>query len=73
MYKRYGLLGSMRLCISLFYTKLKHPQARLIRLPFDIRNKQYIKIGKNFTTGFGCRIEALEVAGQKSPKIKLSK
>ncbi|WP_223440534.1 acetyltransferase [Polaribacter litorisediminis] len=32
--------------------------ARLIRLPFDIRNKRYIKIGDHFTTGFGCRIEA---------------
>lgn len=58
MLKKYGLLGTIRLLTSLIYTKVFYPRARLIRLPFDIRNKRYIKIGKNFTTGFGCRIEA---------------
>ncbi|TZF86451.1 acetyltransferase (plasmid) [Pedobacter sp. BS3] len=58
MYKRYGLLGSIRLVISLIYTKTVCSRARLVRLPFDIRNKQYISIGKGFTSGFGCRIEA---------------
>jgi acetyltransferase-like isoleucine patch superfamily enzyme len=58
MFKRYGLLGTLRLIISLIYTKIVYRHARLIRLPFDIRNKRNIKIGKNFTAGFGCRIEA---------------
>ncbi|WP_016991093.1 DapH/DapD/GlmU-related protein [Flavobacterium sp. ACAM 123] len=58
MYERYGLLGSFRLFISLIYTKIVYPNARLIRLPFDIRNKRNIIIGKSFTTGVGCRIEA---------------
>jgi lipopolysaccharide O-acetyltransferase len=58
MIKRYGFLGSIRLLASLIYTKIFFREARLIRLPFDIRNKRNIKIGKNFTTGFGCRIEA---------------
>jgi acetyltransferase-like isoleucine patch superfamily enzyme len=58
MIKRYGLLGSIKLLISFIYTKLFFNQARLIRLPFDIRNKKSIKIGKGFTTGFGCRLEA---------------
>jgi len=58
MIRRYGFLGSSRLFISLIYTKIFFPQARIIRLPFDIRNKKYISIGKNFTAGFGCRIEA---------------
>jgi acetyltransferase-like isoleucine patch superfamily enzyme len=58
MLKRYGIIGGARLLISLIYTKLFFRQARLIRLPFDIRSKRLIKIGKNFTTGFGCRIEA---------------
>lgn len=35
-----------------------YPNVRLIRLPFDIRNKRNISIGKGFTTGVGCRIEA---------------
>jgi acetyltransferase-like isoleucine patch superfamily enzyme len=58
MLNRYGLIGSFRLIISLIYTKINYKQARLIRLPFDIRNKRNIQIGKNFTAGFGCRIEA---------------
>lgn len=57
--KKYGCIGSAKLVVSLFYTKLFFPKARLIRLPFDIRNRKNIKIGNNFTTGFGCRIEAL--------------
>jgi len=58
MLKRYGFFGVLKLIISLIYTKIFFRKARLIRLPFDIRNKKLIKIGKNFTTGFGCRIEA---------------
>lgn len=58
MLKRYGFFGVIRLSISWVYTKLFYPQARLIRLPFDIRNAHNIILGKNFTTGFGCRIEA---------------
>lgn len=61
MIKRYGIIGSVKLFISLIYTKLFFRQARLIRLPFDIRNKKNIKIGKNFTAGFGCRIEAFSL------------
>jgi len=61
MYKRYGVRGVIKLTLSLIFTKLFFPQARLIRLPFDIRNKHRIKIGKAFTTGFGCRIEAQPV------------
>jgi lipopolysaccharide O-acetyltransferase len=57
MYK-YDYLGTIRLLFSFIYTKIFFPKARLIRLPFDIRNKRFITIGKDFTTGFGCRIEA---------------
>ena len=58
MLRRYGILGSIKLIISIIYTKIFFNNARLIRLPFDIRNKKNIKIGKNFTSGFGCRLEA---------------
>lgn len=54
----YGIIGTVRLVISFLYTKLFYRNARLIRLPFDIRNRKFIKIGDNFTTGFSCRIEA---------------
>lgn len=59
MIQKYGIIGTLRLVISLLYTKLCFPNARIIRLPFDIRNKSLIKIGKGFTTGFGCRLEAI--------------
>lgn len=68
MIRRYGFLGSMRLLISLIYTKIFFQNARLIRLPIDIRNKKYIKIGDNLTAGFGCRIEAYP---QKNDIIKV--
>lgn len=55
---RYGITGTFRLLISLVYTKVFFRKARIIRLPFDIRNKRLIKIGDNLTTGTGCRIEA---------------
>lgn len=58
MLKRYGIIGIVKLFVSLIYTKLFFNQARLIRLPLDIRNKKHIKIGKGLTTGFGCRLEA---------------
>lgn len=56
--KSYDLIGIYRLFISLIYTKLYFPSAKIIRLPFDIRNKHNIIIGKNFTSGFGCRLES---------------
>lgn len=58
MFKRYGLIGFLKLLISLIYTKLLFKKSRLIRLPFDIRNRHLIDLGEGLTTGFGCRIEA---------------
>ena len=58
MIKRYGVIGCLRLLVSFIYTKIFFRNARLIRLPFDIRNNRYIKLDKGFTTGIGCRLEA---------------
>lgn len=58
MIKRYGILGSFRLLTSLIYTKIFYNKSRLIRLPFDVRNRKNIDFGTGLTTGFGCRIEA---------------
>lgn len=57
MLKRYGFFGCLRLIFSLIYTKLFFRKAKLIRLPFDIRNRRHIEIGEGFTAGFNCRIE----------------
>jgi acetyltransferase-like isoleucine patch superfamily enzyme len=61
MLSKYGLYGAFKLLRSLIYTKLFYRKARLIRLPVDIRNSRYISIGKNLTTGVGCRFEACPV------------
>lgn len=68
MLERYGIRGFLKLIVSLIFTKLFYNNARLIRLPFDIRNKRNIQIGDGLTTGFGCRIE---VHSQKKTNEKL--
>jgi acetyltransferase-like isoleucine patch superfamily enzyme len=57
-FSRYGIIGSLKVLCYLLYTKLCFPRARLIRLPFDVRNKKNINFGKGLTTGVGCRLEA---------------
>jgi len=69
MLKRYGFFGFIRLIVSLLYTKLFFRNARLIRVPFDIRNRKLIKIGREFTSGFNCRLEAHPVDGINSLKL----
>lgn len=67
--KKLGLIGSFHLVTSLIYTKISFPGARIIRLPFDIRNRRYIKIGRGFTSGKNCRIEAYPSSNIKSPVL----
>jgi acetyltransferase-like isoleucine patch superfamily enzyme len=63
MQKRYTILGLRKLLFSYINTKLFYSKSRLIRFPFDVRNKSNIDFGIGLTTGVGCRIEAF-------PKIK---
>ena len=62
-----------KLGINLIKTKIFFPKARIIRFPFDIRGKKYIKYGKNFTTGIGCRIEVYNfnngISDGKNPQL----
>ena len=55
---KYDFLGLIKMGMSFLYTKMYFRQAKIIRLPFDIRNKKSIKLGEGFVTGFGCRLEA---------------
>lgn len=55
---KYGIVGSVRLVKNLILTKIFFHNARLIKFPFDIRNKKNIKIGDKFSTGIFCRVEA---------------
>ncbi|MEK5289179.1 DapH/DapD/GlmU-related protein [Streptococcus sp. FSL R7-0212] len=42
---------------NLIYTKIFWPKARLIRRPFFIRGKNYLKYGNGLTIGYFCRFE----------------
>ncbi len=46
--------------ISLIYTKLFFPGARLIRRPVYIRGKKFLQYGKGLTTGYNCRLEMFD-------------
>lgn len=58
MVKKYDVIGAVKLVLSYIHTKLFYGKSRLIRLPFDVRNKSNIDFGQGLTTGVGCRIEA---------------
>lgn len=55
--KGYGFWQVMYLTISLFCTKITHPAARLIRLPFYFRIRGAFMIGRNLTVGRSLRID----------------
>ncbi len=67
MVGQYDFIGSIRMGWNFLLTKLFYPKARIIRFPFDIRNKKWISIGRNFTCGTGCRLETHPL---KKDKIK---
>lgn len=63
-FELYSLMGFTKLIVSVVRTRLFYPSAKIIRFPFDIRGKNHIKIGKDFTTGTGCRLEAYPIDKQ---------
>jgi acetyltransferase-like isoleucine patch superfamily enzyme len=65
----YGIWGTFILFKSWLFTKIFYNSARLIRLPFDIRGRKYIKWGDNFSAGSGCRFEAYPIDGNVVLKI----
>tara|TARA_R110000803_G_scaffold97325_5_gene165486 strand:- start:1385 stop:2014 length:630 start_codon:yes stop_codon:yes gene_type:complete len=68
--QHYGCFGIVVLCKDFFLKSLVLPQARFVRFPFEIRGRQGIEIGKNFTTGRYCRLEAYaECSNEKVLKI----
>ena len=53
----YSILNIIENGISLLYTQISFPGARLVRLPVYIRGKKGISYQKGLTTGHGCRID----------------
>lgn len=68
---KYDLIGFIKISTSFIYTKIFFSNAKIVRLPFDIRNKEYIQISKGFTTGFGCRLEAYPESNEITLKFGL--
>lgn len=56
--------GFLYLLICFLRSRVFYKNARLIRFPFDIRGEKNISWGKNFTTGRGCRMEAVSSSSE---------
>ena len=52
----YGFGDTIKIMISLIYTKLCWRPAKLVRLPFLARNRKNINLSEGFTCGFNCRL-----------------
>ena len=64
LFQIYGIVGSIELLVYKVRTIFMFRNARLIRFPFRVRGKKFISVGKDFTTGFNCRLDAF--GNQKS-------
>lgn len=62
----YSIPQIIQLGIFKLRTYFVFPNAKIIRFPIDIRGKKYMEVGKGFTTGFGCRLEAYPERNQKT-------
>lgn len=69
MYNSYHFIGLLSLGIDFLITKIFYNKSRIIRRPFYIRGKRYINLGKNLTTGVGCRIDAFPQEQKQVIKI----
>jgi acetyltransferase-like isoleucine patch superfamily enzyme len=61
----------MSLGCEVALTKASFPAARLIRRPCDIRGRKWIRIGSNFTSGRGLRMEVLPQPSKDEPYIEI--
>lgn len=58
VFKRYSNFKLIELMYFKIRTYFVLRNAKIIRFPIDIRGKKFMHIGKNFTTGYYCRLEA---------------
>lgn len=58
----------LMLAVYKMITPFYFANARLIRLPIQIRGKRWMHVGKNFTTGKYCRLEVLDDESRTSDK-----
>ena len=65
LFNTYGFFGVIQLIVFIIRTKFIFSNARIIRFPIRIRGRRFIKVGKGFTTGFNCRIDAYTKSNYK--------
>lgn len=69
----YSYLDLFRLVWSLLVTKTVFRPARIIRQPTRIRGFSNMKIGRGFTTGQFCRLEAGDSGGKSTSTLVIGK
>ncbi|MFZ4618309.1 MAG: hypothetical protein ACOYM2_19235 [Rectinemataceae bacterium] len=62
--EKYSASQILYLLACSIITSIRYSPARLIRFPFDVRNRKMIRWGIGFTTGKNCRLEALEYSSK---------
>lgn len=55
----YSFFSYIKLAAFVLRSKLISPKIRIIRFPIEIRGKKWIDFGRNLTTGYWCRLEAI--------------
>ena len=58
IFKRYGVMGSLRLLRDIFLSRIFLRGVRLVRYPWYVRGAQFISFGTGFTSGVGLRADA---------------
>jgi len=71
MIASYGLFGTAGLILDAIHTKARFSGARLVRRPAYVRGGRWIRLGQQFTSGRGLRMEAFGHLDQKTPLIRI--
>ena len=68
-FTRYHITQWFSLLWSWLLTRLIFRNAKIVRLPIDLRNREYIRIGKNFIAGRYNRIECYKTDTYGEPNL----
>ena len=71
--RKYSIAEACELALFLLRTKLIDRRIRLIRFPIILRGRKYIDFGECLTTGYWCRLEALQINDNPKKRIIFGK
>lgn len=69
VFSRYSLSAVLYLLRCKLFSRFTFSNARIIRLPIDIRGRKQIAVGKKFTTGKYCRLEVINLLNERNVKL----